>query len=801
MSDVRRFLRLPALSASLLPVSFLATCPMAQAAATATATTMTITSGAATVASVATGTAVTLTATVKAGKNVVPAGTVNFCDAKAAHCTDIHVLGTAMLSTAGTATLKIVPGPGAHSYKAEFVGTVTDAASTSSVASLTVDATPTTTTIAATGTVGDYTLKATILGKGSTTGPTGKVSFLDTSASNAVLGTATLGAPTRSLNWTTPTAPATSPEPQSIVVADFNGDGIPDIAIGTNGTTATRSTGYLNIFIGNGDGTFQPARKTAALPNNGAMVAAHFVTGGPLDLITVDNNPTGVNNAALFLGDGKGGGTMHAPFSLGGMSNVTAIAAGDFNRDGNEDFVITGLIYGIYCFAPILGTGKGTFGGPTLNAVGNDPLLVAVGAFSTSGYQDIVVTDTGVEQVTIFQNNGQGHFVPAGQANTGANPTAMVTGDFNGDGYLDLAVTNGGSDNVTILLGKGNETLTFGPQAPEVGHNPTSIAVGDFNGDGIPDLAVANSGSNSVTVLLGKGNGTFIVEPDLNTGVTPLALAVGAFNSSSATDIAVANEDAAATTGSTATILLAQLIDSATATVSGIAPTGASTHLVEASYAGDATYHASTSGTTSLHGTAQQTAAPIVTPAAGTYSTAQTVTLTDRTSAATIYYTTNGTTPTTASTRYSAPFKVATTTTVEAIATAPGDSQSIVAMAKYVIEPTAATPVFSKAAGEYTAAQTVAITDTTPGAVLYYTTNGTTPTTASTKYTTAITVSASETIRALAVASGHNNSAIASAAYVIKTSASMPSVSKAASTYTVPLSVELNDASSGAESH
>jgi len=79
----------------------------------------------------------------------------------------------------------------------------------------------------------------------------------------------------------------------------------------------------------------------------------------------------------------------------------------------------------------------------------------------------------------------------------------------------------------------------------------------------------------------------------------------------------------------------------------------------------------------------------------------------------------------------------------------------------------AATPTFSPTAGTYMTAQTVTISDTTAGATIYYTTNGTTPTTASTVYFGAITVPATETIQALAVASGYTNSAVASAVYMM----------------------------------
>ena len=89
----------------------------------ATTTTLTISSAGAPVSTVASGSAVTLTAAVQSNGAPVTAGTVNFCDATAAHCTDIHLLGTAQLTPAGTASLKFIPGIGNHSYKAVFTGT------------------------------------------------------------------------------------------------------------------------------------------------------------------------------------------------------------------------------------------------------------------------------------------------------------------------------------------------------------------------------------------------------------------------------------------------------------------------------------------------------------------------------------------------------------------------------------------------------------------------------------------------------------------------------------------------------
>ena len=162
-----------------------------------------------------------------------------------------------------------------------------------------------------------------------------------------------------------------------------------------------------------------------------------------------------------------------------------------------------------------------------------------------------------------------------------------------------------------------------------------------------------------------------------------------------------------------------------------------------------------------------QTATPVFSVKAGNYEAAQSVAITDATPGAAIYYTTNGKTPTTASTLYTTAIPVSKSETIEALAVAAGYTNSAVATASYTFIPPAAPPVISVAGGTYPAVQAVVLTDVTPGATIYYTLDGTVPTTASLRYKGMFTIAASETIQAFAVAPGYINSPVASAAYTI----------------------------------
>jgi hypothetical protein len=166
-------------------------------------------------------------------------------------------------------------------------------------------------------------------------------------------------------------------------------------------------------------------------------------------------------------------------------------------------------------------------------------------------------------------------------------------------------------------------------------------------------------------------------------------------------------------------------------------------------------------------------ATPTFNPGAGTYLGTQSVTLSDSTSGSTIFYTLDGTQPATtaggSTFQYSGAITVTSTKTIKALATASGLTTSATASATYTIESQVATPTFSPGGGTYTSAQTVTISSATSGATIFYTTNGSTPTSNSAQYTAPVTVGSSETLKAIATKSGFFDSAVGSAAYVINT--------------------------------
>jgi hypothetical protein len=556
--------------------------------------------------SVAWGAEVTLTAAVVSGSTPLTTGQVNFCDASQKYCTDIHLLGTAQLIQsgpgAGTAVFRFFPGTGSHSYKAVFAGTPQGGTvyegSSSSAAALTITGTfPTTTTIAGSGSAGDYTLTATVTATGGAVAPTGTVSFLDSTDSNLLLGTGTLGAGTETVAFLNSSNPPTNPYPQSIAVADFNNDGKLDMAVPVYSIFSAATD--LTVLLGNGDGTFTDgptAPATSENANNAAV--ADFNGDGNADVAL---SLPDANQIQVLLGNGDGTFAALTPISV---AEPYAVAAADLNGDGKPDLIAE--ICATQSLVIFLGNGDGTFTQKSTPAAGGCPTSVAVGDFNGDGVPDLAVALNGPEgmasTVTILIGNGDGTFTPKPESpEVGDNPLSIVAADFNGDGILDLAVVNSFVDSsqpgtVTILLGKGDGTFTPTAVSPTVGMNPNSIAVGDVNGDGKADLVITNGASKTFSVLLGNGDGTFAAALNAAAGTAAIGVAVADFNGDGLADLATADNYP----DYEITVQLSSVNQTATATATGVSPSGTGMQQVDASYPGDGLFGSSVSATTTL---------------------------------------------------------------------------------------------------------------------------------------------------------------------------------------------------------
>ena len=198
-----------------------------------------------------------------------------------------------------------------------------------------------------------------------------------------------------------------------------------------------------------------------------------------------------------------------------------------------------------------------------------------------------------------------------------------------------------------------------------------------------------------------------------------------------------------------------------------------------------------------------QTATPSFYPEAGTYTSPQKVAITDASSGAAIYYTTDGSAPTTSSMVYSGPIQVATTTAINAMAVTSDGSRSPCASGTFVLDlPIAPAPKFSIGSGTYTTAQTVSLSSDIPGAEIHFTLDGSSPTVSSTLYATAIQVKSSSTIRALTTAYGFQPSPEGDALYSIeKLPAAAPSFAPSGGTYTTSQNVVITTTTPNAAIH
>jgi len=307
-------------------------------------------------------------------------------------------------------------------------------------------------------------------------------------------------------------------QPNVVAVGDFNGDGIPDLAV-VNGAADT-----VSVLLGNGNGTYTPAPGSPIAVGDApdSVAVGDFTGDGKADLAVVNASD---DTVSILLGNGNGtfSAATGSPIAVG--TQPADVAVGDFTGNGKLDLAVTN--FNDNTVSVLLGNGDGTFtpapGSPI--AVGTSPYGVAVADFNGDGKPDLAICNSGSNSVSVLLGNGDGTFTaaPGSPVSVGSGPFAEAVGDFNGDGKPDLAVANYNDSTVSVLLGNGDGSFTTAPGSPiPVGINPYSVTVADFNGDGNADIATANISSDTTSVLLGNGNGAFSAALD-----SPIAVGTG----------------------------------------------------------------------------------------------------------------------------------------------------------------------------------------------------------------------------------------------------------------------------------
>jgi hypothetical protein len=330
-----------------------------------------------------------------------------------------------------------------------------------------------------------------------------------------------LGSGTLAFDPTTVSVYAGGGQPDRIAVADFNGDGRPDLL------TASSITGTVALWVGHGS-TNSPsgfaAPVTVSWTRTPVSVAAgDFNRDGLLDLVAVAQEKF----VSVWLNNGNGTSyTKGADVALVDVPSMVRTA--DMNRDGKLDLVVSIAGGGANQLLQVfLGNGDGTFQAPvSATALGGaQPVAFALGDLNRDGILDAVAAMKNQNSFQVFHGNGTGFNNPvaADEYATGNQPIDIALADLTRNGKLDVVLVTQGGKTLEVRLGNGDGT--FGAALAPIAvdpllNTPNALAVGDLDGDGIPDAIVLSQNQGYMQVFKGNGDGTFTAAGTLQIGTS-----------------------------------------------------------------------------------------------------------------------------------------------------------------------------------------------------------------------------------------------------------------------------------------